>query len=411
MSNSNNDPITLNRIPRERKVRIKQGQIRQAFNANSIFEYIYGKNNKNKINPLTRTKLTKTNLKEIYKKVSNKVLEELNEPIKNEKVKKEIEKRNLKTGVTRAESIMFNYIQSGNEGTFDEMIEQIKRGNMSINLEKKHIMHHEDEWLKWNETSTYGVHKNTYKYTLLGLACLKRRQKMVDYLIKKGAKMDDIGDGTTALHIALKYSLTGTIVNKLINGGADVNKNTNGVYPIHIACERGKIAMLNSIIKGGANINKKVKITGNTPLHISCKMNDDKIINILIKHRCDVNIENDKGETSLMKICSKKNYSMIRLLIRNGANVNKKDNNGKDALWHFANSITNVYNNTNNRRQTRRTRSYRNITIDNLLRPGGIGLRKSEMNKIVKVIMNAGGTMNHITNEMKTKMNIKNLNK
>jgi hypothetical protein len=97
----NIDPITLNTIPNNRKVTIKQYKSSQNYNANSLFEWIHNKATPK--NPLTRQPLLNSEINSIYNKVSKETISKLYTNIdikyiiKNKKLLSVIEKYNIKT--------------------------------------------------------------------------------------------------------------------------------------------------------------------------------------------------------------------------------------------------------------------------------------------------------------------------
>ena len=98
--------------------------------------------------------------------------------------------------------------------------------------------------------------------------------------------------------------------------------------------------------------NCKVNVQNNkklTPLHIAAERGHTKIVELLLDYHInsrffkyvgldeeiDMNIQDDKGQTALVKSIIYNNLEVTRLLIENDCDVNKADNEAKTAL-HYA---------------------------------------------------------------------------
>ncbi|MGI9338458.1 MAG: ankyrin repeat domain-containing protein [Gammaproteobacteria bacterium] len=169
----------------------------------------------------------------------------------------------------------------------------------------------------------------------------KRKTTMLNFLralcviflaaIIGGAAFAD--DGKTDLHWA---ALLGKVaeVNRLINGGADVNtKDNGGKTPLHGAAREGITETALALIKVGADVNAKDN-GGETPLHGAAERGTTEIALALIKAGADVNAKDNDGNTPLyknsfwFKIWGDKHERAYALtetalaLIKSGADVN-----------------------------------------------------------------------------------------
>ena len=155
--------------------------------------------------------------------------------------------------------------------------------------------------------------QNTHLNTPLHLACYSKNLSIIRHLLemkcntnipnKKGETAQDIPlseDGDSLLHIAcqwgdvdiVKYLITDEGCNP--NVQSSVSENT----PLHIAAMYGQgdtIVELLSFMECNPNAQNK---EGDTPLHIACWRRALHIINSLLEMRCSTNIPNKKCETA-----------------------------------------------------------------------------------------------------------------
>jgi len=85
-----------------------------------------------------------------------------------------------------------------------------------------------------------------------------------------------------------------------------------------------------------------------TPLHIAAEKGNTKIVELLldyhinsrffkyvsIEDEIDMNMQDDKGQTPLIKSIINGHHDVTRLLIENDCDVNKGDNESKTALFY-----------------------------------------------------------------------------
>ena len=189
--------------------------------------------------------------------------------------------------------------------------------------------------------------KNYQGYAPLHLAVKQHHKDVVEYLIKKGAKIDirTEKNADTPLMLAVKETVGIPIVQLLIANGADVNAKGNaGNTPLHIASmNTGETRdMIQFLVKSGADINAKAN-NGETPLHNSIKLGKNRV-EVLVKLGADVNARDSQGETPLHTAIrhwinnqNEQDSTMdsIRYLVKSGADVNAKNNDGLTPL-HIA---------------------------------------------------------------------------
>lgn len=64
--------------------------------------------------------------------------------------------------------------------------------------------------------------------------------------------------------------------------------------PLHRACEKGNLEIVQMLMRAGANLNIRNKL-GQTPLHIACRHNFPKIAEALLREDADMTIRDTMG--------------------------------------------------------------------------------------------------------------------
>ena len=137
----------------------------------------------------------------------------------------------------------------------------------------------------------------------------------------------------TALHIACENDRPGIVKYLIEVRHADPSiPNRNGELPLHIACEKRSLDMVQLVSRVDVNTRRQ---NGDTPLHIACKESALKIVRYLIEEKqAKPTIENDKKELPLHIACGYAgSLDMVKLL--DSCDVDSKTHNGDTAL-HIA---------------------------------------------------------------------------
>lgn len=151
-------------------------------------------------------------------------------------------------------------------------------------------------------------------YTPLYVAVMRNNQRVVDYLVQKGADVSIRNKAGMNPFIAACWSEDVALVNILINYAADKeieeglffactnnktdkiikiliqkNVNINVKYPpfsltsLHFACLYGNVQMAQTLLKAGADPIAET-VNGVTPVEIACELNEHRIIQLFNKH-------------------------------------------------------------------------------------------------------------------------------
>lgn len=211
------------------------------------------------------------------------------------------------------------------------------------------------------------VKDNYYDESALHEACKhKDNYKIVDYLIKKGANVNDKDmnfstpifkarsldilqllienkatinepdeDNSLPIHTIINRKCGCEMVKLLLDNGSLVNVHSKyDNAPLHMACYQGNKALVDLLIQYKADIMSTDK-NGNTPFHIACynDCNNEEvygpseaekfepnyeiydIYDKFIELYKDVNIQNLRGETPLHIACYTFNYELINKLL------------------------------------------------------------------------------------------------
>ncbi len=101
----------------------------------------------------------------------------------------------------------------------------------------------------------------------------------------------------TLLNLAIK-SGNEALATKLVNIGADKNKESNGKTPLMYCVQHRQIKLMRFLIRNGCDINAKAK-NGNTALIFATKMNKLEDVMLLVENGADVSLVNDNKLNAL----------------------------------------------------------------------------------------------------------------
>lgn len=122
-------------------------------------------------------------------------------------------------------------------------------------------------------------------WTPLFWCTLNGQQRLVEVLLKRGCDVTRRDDqNRTVLHLAASNNQI-KMVAAVIGAGADVNAQeaSLGSSPLHLAAERGHLAVCDCLIYNGASLKLKDK-AGRTPLDLASKNHHKLLVRIMRKH-------------------------------------------------------------------------------------------------------------------------------
>ncbi|KAH6715676.1 putative kinase D-interacting substrate of kDa [Leptodontidium sp. MPI-SDFR-AT-0119] len=162
------------------------------------------------------------------------------------------------------------------------------------------------------------------RFSALHEAVLSGQVSIVDLLLNNGADVNEAFKEMTALLVAIETQKE-DITRLLIDRGADVNAShpTKGTA-LHIAIEksrqvRGEAELAQLLLRNGANIHRTTK--WRPVLHAAVEVGSEKLVQLLLRYDADINEAAGDGAT-VLSIAGKEGLKEIgQLLIENGANL------------------------------------------------------------------------------------------
>lgn len=120
-------------------------------------------------------------------------------------------------------------------------------------------------------------------FSPLGLACFFNQMSIVQWLIDKGAKVNQASNNTmkvAPIHSAVAIQNV-AMVALLLENGANVNiQQTQGVTALHSAAHRGQVPMVKLLLKHGADKTLKMG-DGKTPLDFAIAAGHREVVKLL----------------------------------------------------------------------------------------------------------------------------------
>ena len=165
--------------------------------------------------------------------------------------------------------------------------------------------------------------------------------KLIDALVKAGAQTDCALAGLNPGRMAWRGLNVKLIVEKLLDGGADVNITEGGRQRIsqsqtvlHKAAFEGVggADFVRMLTARGADVNRQDK-DGYTPLMSACVFQRGKdVVAALLDAGAKLDLQSKNGETALFFAAGKNDLDAVKLLLEKGANPNIPDKKGNTPL-------------------------------------------------------------------------------
>jgi hypothetical protein len=149
----------------------------------------------------------------------------------------------------------------------------------------------------------------------LASAANKGKNKLVQDLIKKGAKVNEKdGDGTTPLMLAAQEGHS-NVLRSLLAAGADINlKDHDGDTAIFYAAIGGSVDVIKALLAAGGNV-KAVNKYGENPLVYAVQKGHIGAARLLIEAGADVKMRDRKGKT-LLQLAEQENDAEMKDLLK-----------------------------------------------------------------------------------------------
>ncbi|CAG2162955.1 unnamed protein product [Oppiella nova] len=153
-----------------------------------------------------------------------------------------------------------------------------------------------------------------------------------NYAIKSGQRVRRNPKGETALHVAaIKGDLT-RVRQIIADNKYDIDiTDFAGWSPIHEACNRGFVSIVEELLKAGSNVNAR-GYNNDTPLIDAAVNGHHLLVQLLLKYGADYTLTNNSNKTALQVTKSVRVYEEISSLIEEKMRKNggyNKDNSSK----------------------------------------------------------------------------------
>ncbi|CAL8070905.1 unnamed protein product [Orchesella dallaii] len=219
---------------------------------------------------------------------------------------------------------MFDVIRLGNVPRLEELIEdyEVERRNQPQESPKKSIdlqgMCHPlcqcERCVKFMRKSVKKAEekmpsasnlKTRDGLTMLHVACIYGRPKIVEFLIESGADLEAKDtDGMTSLHFAASRGHQNALL-LLLDAGSQIEpRNIALNTPLHLAAQNGHEGCVKALIYDAEHSGKKLHVSarnqkGDTPLHFASRWGFQGIAQILVEHGAAIRIHNIRHVTPL----------------------------------------------------------------------------------------------------------------
>lgn len=153
------------------------------------------------------------------------------------------------------------------------------------------------------------------------------RNECLDLLLRAGGDPNLCASSKAAspLYEACKETHVDCAITLLEQGADPHIANCDGLYPIHIACNKGSIELVEELLK--VTDKSLVENCGMSPVHSAAKEDEIEILELLIEHGYDVNIKikkdkiayRDRRQTALFFAVYNDSEEATELLLKSGA--------------------------------------------------------------------------------------------
>ncbi|KAJ8416137.1 hypothetical protein AAFF_G00381590 [Aldrovandia affinis] len=167
---------------------------------------------------------------------------------------------------------------------------------------------------------------NHLRQTPLHLAVITRQHRVVDFLLRAGADPTLLdGDGRSVVHLAASLgdeAVLHVLLARLGERHAHLFNmaDYSGLFPLHLAVQKGGEHCLRALVEGGAKINAAELKSGSTALHLAVRENLLRMACVLLTElKADVNASTFGGNTPLHLAACQGSPTLCSMLIAAGA--------------------------------------------------------------------------------------------
>lgn len=107
------------------------------------------------------------------------------------------------------------------------------------------------------------------------------------------------------------------IVLALLEVGAKIAPDWQGLYPTHVAARVGNVKILGLLLEHGAAVNVTEKDLGWTPMFYAASEGNIECVRILVKAGCDLDVVDENGSTAMYFAASQGHLDCLEILLEN----------------------------------------------------------------------------------------------
>jgi ankyrin repeat protein len=159
--------------------------------------------------------------------------------------------------------------------------------------------------------------------------------EVVRLLRARGASLElTVAEDTTALHALAQPNLSREVCDAILEGATDVDRTTNGLTPLMLACQFNRQPMVESLLAHGAQVNAAFPtsqevpafpgdVLGFTPLLFALQNGHDELVPVLLDAGAELGARLAHGATELIVAASASGPRAIEALLAAGADPNQ----------------------------------------------------------------------------------------
>lgn len=187
-----------------------------------------------------------------------------------------------------------------------------------------------DSEINSSKINDFNTNIDGFDYTQLGLNCKNNNVQLVEKLISNGADLTKAKKNNIyeydALYVAIENKHL-KIINLLINKKAKINQlyDEEGLTPLVLACKLNDIEIVKLLLKNGANVNG-IELAETdyklTPLLMAIDNNNLGIAKLLLESGAN-KLLTDQNGNPLLSIASKKGEQWQKIFAGDSSDINK----------------------------------------------------------------------------------------
>ncbi|ATZ80688.1 ankyrin repeat/calcium channel domain-containing protein [Bodo saltans virus] len=217
---------------------------------------------------------------------------------------------------------LFNYIKNNNNKSFMDEISKHDELSFDINI------------------------RDNYGKYFLNYAIIANNIELVNFLLKKNARIDIENDDLSILAIPIHFGYNSMLeilleTDKKQFGISLINfRDRNNKIPLHHAIEKKNIDAINILLKYNSNVNIVDK-DGYNSLFYAIKSRSIEIVKLILPHISNINAKSFAGENVLHISCNLQLVQITEILIKQNIMINAIDTNNELSPLHYSVLVNN----------------------------------------------------------------------